>query len=67
MKLAEKIRQARKEAGMSQGDLARAIGASKRSVSYWETTDREPDFVQMTRIARATGKSLDFFAEALAI
>lgn len=67
MKLSEKIRQARTDAGMSQPALAEAIGVTKRSISYWETTDRQPDFAHLTKIARATGKPLDFFADAIAV
>lgn len=59
--LNERIREARNSAGMSQRQLAAAIGASPRSVSLWETTDREPEFKFLERIAGATGKSLDYF------
>ena len=37
MKLCDKIMQARKKAGMSQIDLADAMGVSRQSVSKWET------------------------------
>ncbi len=37
MKLGEKIMYARKRAGMSQIDLADALGVSRQSVSKWET------------------------------
>lgn len=67
MKLSEKIRQARHDSGMSQRELAEAIGVTKRSISYWETTDRHPDFALLTKIARATGKSLDFFADEIVV
>lgn len=59
--LSQKIKKARTEAGLSQGQLAAAIGSSTRSISLWETTDREPEFKFLERIAQATGRSLDFF------
>lgn len=37
MKLGEKILSARKKAGLSQVDLADALGVSRQSVSKWET------------------------------
>ena len=37
MKLNEKIIYCRKKAGMSQIDLADALGVSRQSVSKWET------------------------------
>lgn len=63
MKLSEKIKAARDEAGLSQRQLAAAIGCTPRSVSLWETTDRQPDFPFLERIARVTAKPLDYFAE----
>jgi DNA-binding XRE family transcriptional regulator len=66
MTLAELIKQARAEAGLSQSQLASAIGATKRSIAYWESKeDRHPDWTFMVRIARATSKPLDFFATAI--
>jgi len=62
MALKEKIRAARMEAGLSQGDLAEKVGCTKRSISYWETTSRQPDFNLLAKIAEATGKTLDYFA-----
>jgi transcriptional regulator with XRE-family HTH domain len=63
MKLSEKIKTARDEAGLSQSQLAALVQCSSRSISLWETTDRKPDFVFLERIARATRKPLDFFAD----
>ena len=37
MKLGEKILSARKKSGLSQVDLADALGVSRQSVSKWET------------------------------
>nr|MBQ6242245.1 helix-turn-helix transcriptional regulator [Lachnospiraceae bacterium] len=37
MKLCDKIQTARKRAGLSQVDLADAMGVSRQSVSKWET------------------------------
>ena len=39
MNLSEKILYCRKKAGMSQLDLADALGVSRQAVSKWETGD----------------------------
>ena len=56
MTLAEKIRVARDEADLTQQQLARKVGASRRAVGMWEHGERVPGFYALARISDATGK-----------
>lgn len=64
MNLSQKIKEARQSEGLSQKELAVAVGVSPRTVTYWETEDRQPDIVHLVSIARATKKPLEFFVAA---
>ena len=59
MKLCDKIMQARKKAGMSQIDLADAMGVSRQSVSKWETGEANPEIGKLAQLARTLGVSVD--------
>jgi transcriptional regulator with XRE-family HTH domain len=61
--LGSRIRQARRQAGLSQSQLAAKIGAHVTSVSDWERGVNEPSVRHLTSIAEATGKSIDWFVE----
>lgn len=50
-----KIRQARLRAGMSQAQLARAVGVSERNVVRWESGRNQPRVDHLVRIAEACG------------
>lgn len=45
-------------AGMSQADLARAVGVSTASTSAWETGKNVPRLAMLERIAAACGITL---------
>ena len=54
--VAERIRHARKKAGLTQADLAKACGISRAAVSQWELgTTKSPTSQNIFEIARATG------------
>ena len=61
--LGEKIRKAREEAGLSAYALAPLIEATPAAVRLWEQDLRHPRFDFVVRIAEATGKTLEYFAE----
>lgn len=63
MELAQRIRRARTEAGLTQKSLAAMVGCSEKSVNLWETTDRVPDLTFLLGIARATGRPVTYFTE----
>ena len=53
--LGEKIRQARREKGMTQEQLAQALFVSRQTVSNWENGRTEPDYQTLTRLAELLG------------
>lgn len=56
-----RLRQARVEAGLTQADLAEALGQSQTWVSKCELGERRVDIVELTDIAEVLGKDLDWF------
>jgi transcriptional regulator with XRE-family HTH domain len=45
----------RKAAGLSQAELARALGVPQSSVAYWETSNRPPRSDILPQMAKALG------------
>lgn len=68
-RVGDKIKQAREESGMTQTELGKAIGLSDSSamakVYQMEKGIAGIDFYRICLIAKATGKSLYFFADSL--
>jgi transcriptional regulator with XRE-family HTH domain len=58
--LAQKIRDAMKEAGITSAELARAVGATQQDVYEWRKTGRVHKR-WFALIARATNKPLTYF------
>ncbi len=56
------LRQARREAGLTQVDLARRIGEEQTFVSKFERGERRLDILELRHICRALGMPLDEFA-----
>lgn len=60
---AERIRQARKSAGLSQAKLAAGIGVDRSAVAQWEReTASAPTVGHLAQIAVATGVSFEWLA-----
>jgi transcriptional regulator with XRE-family HTH domain len=55
------LREKRKEAGLSQTELARRLGRSQSFVSKYESGELRLDIVELSVICRALGKSLSSF------
>lgn len=53
--MGEKIRQARENAGLSQKQLAEALGLDQSAVSNWETGKSEPTLHNLRRMADILG------------
>jgi len=68
-RVGDKIKQAREESGMTQTELGKSIGLSDNSamakVYQMEKGIAGIDFYRICLIAKATGKSLYFFADSL--
>jgi transcriptional regulator with XRE-family HTH domain len=65
----DRVRRARIEAGLSQVELAHAVGCSPRAVQYWESHSngiRHPMTRYIRALAEATGKPVAWFFEAVA-
>lgn len=60
MNRADRIRQARTEASMSQPELADKLGCSPQKVSSWEKDTRAISFSDLIRLADATGARLSW-------
>lgn len=56
-----RLRRAREDAGMTQVELAKAVGRSQTWVSKCELGERRVDFVELEDLARALGKDLGWF------
>ena len=53
----EKIKTFREKAGMSQRDLAYAIGVSQAAVAQWETGTAQPTLDNLRKVADVLGIS----------
>jgi len=51
MNVGERIRAARKRAGLTQKELSEKIGVSEISVRQWENTNRTPNLKRVHKIA----------------
>ena len=59
MTFGDRVRLARRHAGMSGVELSKALGMARTAVGYWESTGREPrSLIAVAKeIARITGVS----------
>ena len=55
MELHEKIARLRAAKGMSQSDLAEALGVSRQSVSKWETGAADPSISNLLALSKLFG------------
>ena len=61
MKIGERIRRSRRQAGMSQVQLAEAINVRRSAVSNWESANEvPPTMANLVAIAKACNVSLDW-------
>lgn len=59
MSLGEKIREQRKQAGLSQEQLAEKLNVSRQAITKWETDKGIPDVANLIAISDEFGMSLD--------
>lgn len=59
--LVERLKTARKEAGLDQGDAAKLLGATQSYISKVESGQRRIDIVQLKAFARIYKKKIDYF------
>ena len=58
MDLGDKIKELRKQKGMTQADLGRAIGVCYQSISGWEHKRYNPSYDNISELERVLGESL---------
>ena len=59
--IGKKIKALRKTRGMTQIQLAEALGLERASISNYETGRRSPHLQQLEQIAKVLGVSLEYF------
>lgn len=57
--LGPRLRQARELADYSQQEVAELLGVAREILSYWENDRRLPNLVQLTRLAKIYGVSIE--------
>lgn len=58
MNLHQRIFKARKDAGLTQDQLAEAVGKTRSAVAQWESGDVRPRHATMVQIAKATNQDI---------
>ena len=56
----ERLKELRKEKGMTQIDLAKALGVSSGTVAMWETGKRKPSFEMFDKLTALFDRRLDY-------
>ena len=59
--LSERVRQSRKDAKLSQIELAQLVGVSDKAISSYEVGRAVPPLEVLTKISSVTGKHLSYF------
>lgn len=59
--IAARLREAREYLGMSQDEVANAVGISRPAVTNLEAGSRKVDSLELAELARLYGKSIDYF------
>ena len=63
MTFGEKLKEARKNAGLSQEELAEKISVSRSAVAKWETDKGVPDVENLKAMAKLLDVSIDYLLE----
>jgi len=59
--LVERLKKARKEAGLNQEDVAKLLGVTQSYISKIESGQRRIDIVQLKRFTKIYKKGIDYF------
>lgn len=55
-----KMRELRKQAGLTMKELGKIVGVSESTISLYERGQHEPDLVTLSRIAECLNTSVDY-------
>jgi len=62
MSIGERITTLRKERGLSQGELAKALDISRQAVSKWENDTSSPDTLKLIKLAELLDTEVEYLA-----
>ena len=57
----EKLRELRKEKGLTQKQLAEQLGNAQSAIYYWETNKQEPNISALKKLCEFFNVSSDYF------
>lgn len=60
MKFPERLKEIRQEFNMSRQELANLIFVNVRTISYWETGQRECNLEQLIQLSKVFGVTTDY-------
>lgn len=60
-----KLRAAREEAGLTQAQVAQALGKAQSFLSKIESGERRLDFIELQELCQLYGKPLSYFEEGM--
>ena len=60
VKFAERLKELRLAKGLTRAELAKKLNINIRSISYWETGQRQCDFDTLIALARVLDTSVDY-------
>lgn len=63
MTIGEKLKEARKQTGLSQEQLSEKLGVSRSAVAKWESDNGIPDVENLKLLSKLLGVSIDFLLE----
>ena len=63
MEFAKKLMTLRKQAGLSQEQLADRLGVTRQSVSKWESGTAFPELVKLVTLSEMFGVSVDYLVK----
>ena len=61
--ISDKVKELRLEKGLSQAQLAKAIGVSQKAVDYWERNINEPKASYIISLAKFFNVSADYLLD----
>ena len=60
MDIGAKLKKARLQAGMTQEQVAEALGVSRQTISNWENENIQPSIDMLIRLAKLFGVTTDY-------
>lgn len=63
MTVGEKLKEARKKAGLSQEQFAEKLSVSRSAVAKWETNKGMPDVENLQAISKLLNASIDYLLD----